>query len=230
MGHGGGGGTLHDLILLHNPFLYFPHGEPSGTTAVNEGSGADGTYSGGYSLGNAALYVGGPTSLAMTAGTGRCSYAAGGVPASMAEMTIGAVFRPNAVTGVRHIIARDQDTGTRKFQFRLNGANMDLIKTTGTIQTISRAHGMSAAAAYFVTCTVTASGVVKLFVNGTLLGASGSITAADYGGASGLPITVGTRAVANEAQTNDRFSDSFVIATALSDSDVAALAAAGGFA
>src|SRR5690606_18426707 len=117
---GGGGGSLEDAVLSHNPFMFFPHGVASGTTAINEGTGVDGLYSGGYSLGNAALYTGGPTSLAMTATSGRCAYPAASAPSSMTAMTVGTVYRPAAVVGIRHILARDHDSGTRQFQFRTN--------------------------------------------------------------------------------------------------------------
>lgn len=226
---GGGGGSFEDLILSHNPFMYFRHGEPSGTTAVNDGSGSDGTYSGGYSLGNAALYAGGPTSLAITANTGRCTLPVASMPASMHAMTLGAVWRPNAVTGVRQIITKDADSGGRRWQFRTNGGSIEFVKTA-VIQVVSRTHGLSAGVPVFVACTVSATGVVKLFKNGVLLGAAGAVTAADYGSNSLPDIAIGSRATHNEGQANDRFSDTFIIASDISESAVMAIAVAGGFA
>jgi hypothetical protein len=222
-----GGLSLFAEVMADSPFMYLRLGEASGTNADNEVGATDGTYSGSYSLANAALYSGGPTSMAITANTGRCTWPGTSVPA-LNQMTIGCIVRPNAVTGIRQLISRDIDAGTRFWQYRTNGANLEFVKITGGVQTVSVAHGMSATTAYILHARVTSGGSVSLFKNGALL-TTGSVTAANYGGSAATNIVIGNRSTNNEGQTSDRFSECFVIATAISDARILAQAHAGGF-
>ena len=62
---GGGGASLDCEILSNSPVGYWQLDETSGTTAVNQGTGSsiNGTYTNGPTLGAAALYTGGSTSV-----------------------------------------------------------------------------------------------------------------------------------------------------------------------
>jgi hypothetical protein len=226
---GGGGGTLFDEIMADSPFVYLRLGEPSGTVANNEAGATDGAYAG-ISLGNAALYTGGPTSMGMTAtGTGNCSWPGASVP-PLNALTIGLIFRANAISGIRHLVAMDKDYGaSRHFQFRLNGANIDWIKIAGGVQSVSAPHGLSAGTPAMIHVTVTSGGSVKFFANGAQVGTTQAVSAVNYANAVVSALTIGNRYQENEAQNLDRFSEMFMCATAISDARVAAHAAAAGF-
>jgi hypothetical protein len=204
--------------------IYMRLGEASGTVADDQLSATDGTHSG-VVLGNAALYAGGPTCMRTDTNTDRTSFPGTSIMA-LTAMTVGLIFKPTAISGNRQLVTRDADVGGRFWQFRLTGTSLDFIKIIGGVQTVSATSGMSAGVAYLVVASVSSTGTVKLFRNGTLLN-SGSITAANYGGSNATNLTVGNRGTASEANDN-YFSEAFVIATDLSESRIAAYAAATG--
>lgn len=230
---GGGGATLYDEVMADSPLFYFQMGEASGTTAVNAAGGTDGAYFGGYTLGNAALYAGGPTSYAVSVNTGRAYFPGASMPATMNEMTMGCVFRPSSVTGLHHYQTRDRShfatSSARMWQWLNNGANMSFTKITGGTATVNAAHGMTAGTAYIAHARVTSGGVVTLFVNGASIG-GGTIASANYGGAGDAEVEIGNRATTNEGIVGDRYSDAFLITSALSDARILAHAQAAGFA
>lgn len=165
----------------------------------------------------------------MTSAGGRANFPGTAVP-SLTAMTLGTIYRPAAIAAIRQIISRDVDVGgARVWQWRIDGETMRFIKNIGGLQIVDRAHGFTAGVPALAVVTVSATGVVRQFVNGVKLGADGSISAADYGGSDPTPIQVGNRGTI-EGQENDRFSESFAIATDLSELDVMALAVAAGFA
>lgn len=233
MGAAGSSGTgpLAPEVLADSPYLYMQLGEASGTNAENIGTASpDGTYSGSFSLGNTQLYGSGPTSLAVTSTTGRVSWPGTSVPA-MTAMTLGVVYRADAISGTRQLISRDTDLGgglLRYWQWYLTGTDIAFTKIKSGVETVSVAHGMSADTDYILHVTITAGGSVKLFRDGTLL-TTGAVSGTDYGGSNGTDITVGNRHGMNEGVASDRFSDAFVIASAISDTRVADQAAAAGF-
>lgn len=226
------GGTannaLRDLILADSPAFYLRHGEASGTVAENEVS-ADGTYWTTATLGGGALYTGGPTSVAFSGTTGGCNIPASVMPASSAAaLTLVTIMKPGAISGTRFIISRDDDGGPRLWQWRLNGANMEWVKIVGGVTTSARAHGLSAGVAAMLGVTVTSGGVVSLFVNGSRLGATFTIAAANYGDNS-EEISINRRETLSEGTSNS-FSESAGFTTALSDARMLQYAQAAGFA
>lgn len=225
---GGSSTTLYDEILADGPFVYMRLNETSGTNANNEAGATDGTYSGSFSLNNTAIYSGGPVCFGATGTSGRTSWPGTSVPTCNA-LTLGLIFKPVDVTGTHHLISRDSDTGTRFFQFRAAGSNFNFIKTTGSVQTVSVAHGMSAGTAYIIHCTVSSGGSVKIYKNGSLL-TTGSVTAANYGGSNATNINVANRNTHNEAINGDFFSEAFVIASDISAARILIHAQKAGFA
>lgn len=222
-GEGGGGTTLAGMVLADVATfggVYLRLGEASGTVAENEAGTTEGSYLNTPSLGNAALYTGGLTSMRTTAGNQAASFPVAGIPATMEQMTLGVIVKPAALTGLRHLVNRDSDAGGgRRWQFRLNGANVEFVKIPAGAQTVSAAHGMSAGQAHLLMVTVTAGGTVKLFGNGISLG-SGSVTPLTNYGGGGLDLLVGNRGLLIEG-TDNTYSEAFLIFADLGDARVA---------
>jgi hypothetical protein len=232
---GGGGGALYDLVMSDlSSFggFYLRLGESSGTTAANEAGSPSGTFSGAPStitLGNPALYPGGPTAMAVVTNHGRVSFPGTSVPA-LNSMTLGMVVKLPAVTGVRPIITRD-DNGfgaTRFFQFRVNGSNLEFIKIVGGVEVVARAHGMSAGDAALLMVTIATGGTTKMFKNGAKLGADAAHSGANYGGSNATEIQGGNFYNSNFGVPGDQFSEMFVLAGELSEARVAAYGTAVG--
>lgn len=228
---GGGGalGTLYDEIMQDGGTyggLYFRLDEASGTVADDELGATDGTYGNAPSLGNTAIYPGGPVCMRTTASNQRMSYPAASMPASMTAFTIGVVYQPTAISGIRQIFSRDVDSGGRYWQFRLSGTSIQFVKTVSGVVTVQATHSMSAGNTYLVVASVSSAGTCKLFRTGTLLG-SGALGAFDYGGTTGANLTVGNRGTSNEA-TDNYFSEAFLIFGELSEARVAEYATASG--
>lgn len=226
----GGGLTLYDEIMADSPWLYMRLGEASGTTAENEiASRPEGTYSGSVSLGNTAIYTGGPTCYSPSANTGRAQYVANGSEGSASNVTLAVVYKPSSLSGIHQLVSRDTSLGgTRFYQWRTNGANLEFVKITGGVDVAIVAHGMTAGVACILHLRVTSGGVVTFFRNGAALG-GGTIAGATYLDGSGTGIYVGNRGGANEAITGDRYSEVTVFGSSLSDARIAAHAAAAGF-
>jgi hypothetical protein len=228
------GPTLYDQIMADSPLIYLRLGEASGTTAVNAAGGTNGAYYGMVSLGNPALYTGGPTSFSPADGAGRAYFPGTAMPGGISEITLGVVFRPTALTGLRYLVTRDRSTvvgtGNRFWQWRINGPNFDFIKITGGTQQISAAHGLVAGVPAIVHARVTSAGAVTMFVNGSSVG-GGNVTASiSYGAPDNAEVAVGNLGASNSATVGDRYSEAFVIPTAISDARSLAHAPAGGFA
>lgn len=229
-GEGGGGTTLAEMVLADIATfggVYLRLGEASGTAAENEAGTPEGSYLNTPSLGNAALYTGGPTSMRTTASNQAASFPVAGIPATMEQMTLGVIVKPAALTGLRHLVNRDSDAGGgRRWQFRLNGSSVQFVKIPGTPQTITATHGMSVGQAHLLMVTVTAGGTVKLFGNGVSLG-SGSVTPVTNYGGGGLDLLVGNRGLLIEG-TDNTYSEAFLIFGDLEDARVAQYGAAVG--
>lgn len=231
---GGGGGNLFDAIMTHSPFMYFRLGESTGTVAGNAGTGPAGAYSGDYSLGNAPLYSDGLTSYGPTNTTGRVSFPAASVVSLAAGLTLGVVMKVVSVSGLHFYINRDDagvGGGSRHWQFRNDGANMHFLQNQFGLDQILRAHGLSAGDTVFAVATYNPSGEARLFKNGSQLGSPEVFSAGlNLGSAGGSDIVVGNFFSYSDAKAGDLYSEAFAIAGVLSPAEIAALAAAGGFA
>lgn len=226
------GGTLFDEIMADSPFMYLRLGESSGTTANNEAGATDGTYSGSWTMGQAALYTGGPTCVEVNAdSTSRVLWPESGIPGTMPALTLGCVFQSPMAGSTTMLICRDRDSGgSRYWQWRIESTNIRWIKIAGGVEAVDRAHGLSANTPYILHVTVDSSGNVKLYKNGVQLGSTGTITAQDYGGAgSTTDIAIANRAAGSDALDDMKYSECFAIASAISDARIAAHAAAAGF-
>ncbi|KRD70793.1 hypothetical protein ASE45_02740 [Lysobacter sp. Root96] len=155
------------------------------------------------------------------------SFPVSGIPATMEQMTLGVIVKPAALTGLRHLVNRDNDAGGgRRWQFRLNGSSVQFVKIPGSAQTVSATHGMSVGQAHLLMVTITAGGTVKLFGNGALLG-SGSVTPLTNYGGGGLDMLVANRGLLTEG-TDNTYSEAFLIFGGLEDARVAQYGAAVG--
>lgn len=235
MAGGGVADAMAAAILGHNPFLYFKLGEPSGSTALNDGSGPNGSYSGSFTLGNAVLRSGGDSSWSPTATSARAVFPNASIPSMPNGMTIGLVGRSANVSGQRIMLTRDNagtGGGTRSFMFRLDSNNFQFWKIVGTAESITAPHGLSNGQDFFAAVTYDSiTGATKIFKGQNQAGSTATFaTGADFGGSGGSDIIVGNFFGFNQAPTGDMFSDAFVIDGCLTDSDIAVIAAAGGFA
>lgn len=105
-------------------------------------------------------------------------------------MTLGLIINRVLDGGIRHLITRDSDGGSgRWFQWRVNGSNLEFIRTLGDVQTVSVAHGMVSNQTYVLEVSYDiASGQVRMYRNGTLLIVSTIGAGLDFGsGGTGAP-------------------------------------------
>lgn len=228
---GGGSGSLYSEVMADSPWMYLRLGESSGSTATNEVGGTNGVYQGSYTLGNAALYSGGPTCYGPSSTTGRVTLAPAAIP-TLNEMTIACIVKFPSLSGIHQIIVRDRNTmstGNRYFQWRINGSNMEFVKITGGTATVSAAHGMTAGVACMLHVRVTSAGAVTMFRNGVAISAGLSVAAANYGSSDAAEMTISNRGASSEAVSGDQYSEAACFASALSDARILAHAQAAGF-
>jgi hypothetical protein len=218
------GSTLNALIMADSPSRYFRHAEASGAVMVNE-VGANGSYVASPSLAQPALYTGGGTSF--LAASSKYGNWTGTFPAAT-SLTLVTIAKFNAITGFRGLLSRDAGGGggTRSWQWRTNGSSLEFVKIVGTVQTVSIAAGLTTGVSYLLAVTVSTTGTVKLFRNGTLL-TTASVTAVDYNAGGNLEIGFCTGGGGISA--NAFFSESaFFSGQELSEARMAAYAAAAG--
>lgn len=218
--------TLYDEIMADSPVYYFRHAEPSGTTMENE-VGADGTYAGsGITLGSAALYTGGPTSVRLpsSGGSGYGQKTGGTLPA-LTAMTLMTVVQFTTLSGLRGLISCDNGSSPRQWQWRMNNATMEFVKIVGGVSVPSFATGFSTGVSYMLHVTITSGGSITFYVDGTSVHTA-SMAAADYGSVAEI-IQIGF-ASAGVGLANAFFSESAIFASALNSTRIAAHAAAAG--
>lgn len=225
---GSGGGSLYDEIMADSPAYYFRHSEASGSVMENE-VGTDGVYmAGGITLGSAALYAGGPTSVRIPS-SGGSGYGAknGGTLPSLTEITLMTIVQFTSLSaGLRALISSDIGSGAdRKWQWRMSGSTMQFIKVAGP-QTVQSALSVTTGTPYMLHVTVSSGGLVTFYVNGTSVH-SASISAHDYGSVA-ENIQIGLNS-AGAGYINGFLSESAIFPTALSGARVSAHAAAAGF-
>lgn len=229
------GGVIGMLQAL-GAFLIFPHTEASGTTALNEGTGPDGTYSGAITLGRPALYPGGGTSFRMDEGGARATYPGASVVASSDGFSMGVVASFPDVSALCPLINRDNagvggGSGARSWQFRLYSGNLQAELLRGGYASIAAAHGAANNTPFFAGFRYKkADGKSRLFRNGTAIGSE--VTAPlniDHTAVDGMAIVVGNYQGYNAGINGAHYAMAFVIPSAIPDSAFADLASAMGF-
>lgn len=224
MSGGGGGGTLYDEIMADSPALYYRHAEASGSTMVAE-VGTNGSYISSPPLGQTPLYTGGPTCfLASSSRYGEVGFDS--FPMALTAFSIVTVAKFNNLTGFRGIISRDTGGGDRKWQWRMNGTQMEFVKIVGGVQTAVQAAALTQGISYIIGLTVSAAGQVKFYVNGANI-FTGSVSAANYGSSS-TEIEIGYMTGGGGATADAYFSESAIFSTVLSADRMTAYATASG--
>ena len=223
-GGGGGGGSLYDEIMADSPVHYWRNGEASGSVMVDEVA-ADGVYFNAVTLGNPALYpgAGAPTCAGNFSGS---NYGESSVtPPALTSMTLLSVVELTSASGYQPIGPNRDNNGTRIFQWRSDGANLEFVKIVGGVATISQASVFTAGVPALIGLTIDSSGNYVMYKNGASI-KSGTISAANYGGA-GDPWQIGY-SPGMGASLNGFICENVVFDTAISGARMAAYAAAAG--
>lgn len=208
-------------VAALGPVFWWRHAEASGTTMVAQ-MGTDGTYSASMDLAQPALYPSGPTCM-LAVSNRRGTY--GGTIPALNALSIVCIVEFNAVTGFRGLLCNDNGAN-RKWQMRLNGTAFEFVKIVGGVATVAAAGAVTTATVYQLIVTVSVTGVVKLYRNGTLLTTSAALGAANYGG--GGTIEIGYMSGGGGASANAYFSESNVYDYELTPTQVADLFTASG--
>lgn len=217
------------LVLASLPRWYYRLDEVTGSTAANQTGGLPGSYLTTFTLAQPPLRPAGGTSVAFNgSGSGVDIPASLFQSLSTSELSLITIVKPGALTGARQIVSMDQGSNSsRRWQWRLNGANVEFIKTTGTIQTVSAAHGMTAGMPYLLGLDVSSLGVVTFYRNGTEI-PLGSVAPAEYSAPSSSPLSMRINRRAEGEGTTNTFSDTALFDHVLGPSVHASLAAASG--
>lgn len=224
MGQGGAApsGSYFDEVTADGPVLWWRHGEPSGTTMLAQ-AGTNGVYVATPGLGQPALYSGGPTTMEASAG-GRGEYT-GTIP-SLPQLTVECIVRFNAIGSFRGLVSNDYSFG-RAWQMRLNGSDFEFVKIQGGVHTQAASSVISAATTYHLAVSVSNTGVIILYVNGTAVSTSAAVGGTNYGGLGGA-IEIGYMTGGGGSSADARFSESAIYDKALSPARILAHSAAAG--
>jgi hypothetical protein len=163
--------------MADSPLHYWRNGEASGIAMVDEVA-VDGSYIGAISLGNAPIYVGGPTSVT-TFADGRYGTSAVVSPAITA-MTLISVVNFNTISGIQPVGVSRHVSGGDKFQWRSNGGAMEFVKIVGGVVVVTQASVFSPNTTCIAGFTVDSSGNYVMYKDGAAV-KSGTIAPADYG-------------------------------------------------
>lgn len=193
------------------------HEEASGTTAENR-VGADGTYVGTPVFAAAAIYTGGGPCWD-TDGDSFVDIPAGIMPSTTASMTLGILMKSKTPGGIQALIDRDEESAgssIRKWQWRLNGTNMDGIDIVGGVESITETGAIGSNETALFHFRVNA-GSATLLKNGVVVEGPATWGGADYGSAAaGLRIA---RRLQGDSQANIFISATMVWRAALSDAE-----------
>jgi hypothetical protein len=180
-----GGVAYNTAILADSPLMYLRLGESAGTTAEDASpNNRDGTYSGTYTLGQASLSGTSDTSTDFGGGKVEVTY---GAWMDVTSFTLGAIIKPDSVTGTRTIVSRHSGVGC--WTFRLDGSVLRCyIHDGGSYQTVTAATPMVVGTTYTVGVTFNdATNAAVIYVNGVADG-SATISTVTIGSS---PIRVG---------------------------------------
>ncbi len=220
---GGGGGTEFDtLALSYGPTWYCTHNEASGTVANNE-VGDNGFYSSGAGLGAAELFTGGGTAWD-TQNSSYCEIPATVMPSVTEQMTLGILLKRGSGGSFEAIIDRDRESGGRFWQWRFSGLSAQWIKIISGVEQFDIATP-GAGETMLLHLRVGADGMTHAFLDGVSAGSQDQ-GVADFG-TSNYGLRIGQRE-AGDNQANFIVARSMVYRSALSDSEIAALATAAG--
>ncbi len=181
--------TFYAQVMAQGPVNYWRNNEASGSAMVDQVA-ADGAYTGGVSLGNAALYPGAGAGLT-AGGFGSGAYGRStALPASLTSMTLLSIIRPTDLTSFHLLgVQRDENEGGRMFQWRSNGTAMEFVKIVGGVETVAQESMLAINTTYLLAFEVDASGDYTMYRNGIAV-KTGTIGGANYGGA-GDPWAIG---------------------------------------
>lgn len=189
-GRGSGGpppaGSLYDELMSDGPVNYWRNGEASLPSPMIDEVAADGTYGGTVSVGNAALYAGGGTSI-----TGFSNTALGSStefpPSPMAEICIVTVVRFNSLSGVQPVgVQRQTLAGNPKYQLSSTGSDFRWVRINGGVGVYTVSGAFTTGVTYLIGVEVDSTGATTIYINGvaqTGSWTSGAAAPGDFGGA-----------------------------------------------
>lgn len=216
-------------ILADMPVWYGRLNEVSGTTAIDYGSSAtNGTYAAAL-LQQPAIYTNGPPSVLLN-GNNIASVA---IPASVllssTALTIEAIIRPTNISGIQQIVTRDNGSGgTRVWQFRRAGSQIEFIKIVGGVQSFTATNVFTINTSVHIVVTITDQGAARMYRNGVQIATATFTANANYGTAN-TPIYINRLVPGGTDYGFANYSEVAIYNTALSPARVLAHAAAAGF-
>lgn len=227
---GGGGTSWDNTVLAHSPWGWWKLDEPttSGTAADASGNGRDGTYTGaGSSGGSPGLFSGSSSSVVM-AGSTYIALPSWTLAANQAFTIL--AFLDFSSSSLMQILSGD-NTGSRRFQFRVDVGKMGFVGFAGTAGIVGHVSATAAndGAPHMGALVVDpslpdASGIVKMYLDGSVDYASTNNSFAASGVAN---IAISSR---SSVTITERFTGGMdevvLIESALSAAEIAVLWAA----
>lgn len=229
--------SLYDAIIADSPYWYLRLNDASGTTAAGSVSSRNGTYTAfGVSLGQAALYPAGPTSVLVNGSGAGVDVANANMPSNYSVFSFACVYqRVGSSTGTRQILTHGNggSTGDQAWQFRVNSSSLEFVKVTGGVAVYTTGASIEAGAdPVLLGVDVAVDGSnrrLTVYVNGSSVYTTTFSPANFNAGTNGVGIG---RFFGGSfsSETNHRFSEVAFFDHAIGAARHAAYAAAGGFA
>lgn len=223
-GGGGGGSTLFDELTADGPNLWWRCNDATSSTTMVAQAGSNGTWTGTGANSQAAIYSGGPTCV-LTSASSTGAYS-GTIPA-LNELSLSVITQFTSVSGMQGIVSND-DGVNRHWQMRANGSDFEFVKINiggGSVVTVT-ASGALTTAVQALGFSVSAGGVITLYVDGSAVQTSAATGGFDYG-TSGT-IQIGAMTGGGGATANCKFSEVAIFDQELSGARFAAYATAAG--
>lgn len=168
-------------VLADAPLGYWRMSETSGTVmSDSSGNARHGSYVNAPVLGATSLLVSDPTNPAVefvASSSDYCVVTDDNSLDGLTAFTVEAIIKPTTVSGFPMIAARDDSTGGRSFQFRLNGSTgkLEFLRIPGTTVTAASSSSIAAGNTYHVAAVYNGTDI-RLYINGVLDGTPAACT------------------------------------------------------
>lgn len=168
---GGGGASFRDTVLaLTGLQAYWRLGDASGTT-ITDSSGLShgGTYGGAYTLGSTALLPSDPTATSTLFGSGSGASIVPGASWMDASTALSVGILAESTSGaLMMLLNRDSGSGSRMFQFRMNGGPLEFVQIGGGVVVSASPSSYNDGSVHLFGFTFSSS-TIKLYVDGVLI-------------------------------------------------------------